>query len=130
MAPLACQIDRFANCGHDRCMTQVFASRITRIPMAYDLAAQAEIAAAFSDLGPQMAGLLAATAGCSPYLNDLIKREQGWLRASMAVSPETVLAHGHICVAAQANFIQAIRCMHHQHVPTSEFFQDLCELRD
>ena len=92
MAPLACQIDRFANCGHDRCMTQVFASRITRIPMAYDLAAQAEIAAAFSDLGPQMAGLLAATAGCSPYLNDLIKREQGWLRASMAVSPETALA--------------------------------------
>ncbi|MDR5651806.1 glutamine-synthetase adenylyltransferase [Ruixingdingia sedimenti] len=65
-----------------------FASRLTRQPIPHDADAGAEAARAFADLGPDLAGLLAGTAGCSPYLNGLMTREEAWLRAALAVAPE------------------------------------------
>ncbi|MEH6776549.1 MAG: glutamine-synthetase adenylyltransferase, partial [Cereibacter changlensis] len=73
-------------------MTAPFASRLTRSPLPHDLAPAAEIAAQFSDLGPELAGLLSATAGCSPFLRGLMLREDGWLRPAMSLAPETALS--------------------------------------
>ncbi len=73
-------------------MTQNFAARLTRQPIAFDRAAAAETGHGFADLGPELAGLLAATAGCSPYLKGLMECEAGWLRAALAAVPEVVLA--------------------------------------
>jgi glutamine synthetase adenylyltransferase len=65
-----------------------FESRITRRPLAHDPGAASEAAGAFADLGPVLAGLLAATAGCSPFLRDLMIREADWLRPALQQSPE------------------------------------------
>ncbi len=67
-----------------------FAARLCRAPRAHDPAAAAEAAAAFADLPPDVAGLLAATAGCSPFLRDLMLRDAAWLRAALAGVPEAV----------------------------------------
>ncbi|MBP9181704.1 MAG: glutamine-synthetase adenylyltransferase, partial [Fuscovulum sp.] len=40
---------------------------------------------------PDLRGLLAATAGCSPYLKGLMAREADWLRAVEADTPEATL---------------------------------------
>jgi glutamate-ammonia-ligase adenylyltransferase len=69
-----------------------FAARLTRAPIAHDPAAGAEAAAAFADLAPELRDLLAGTAGCSPFLKGLMAREADWLRAALAVEPETALA--------------------------------------
>ena len=69
-----------------------FASRITRQPLPHDPAPAAEIAAAFRDLPPEVSGLLAATAGCSPFLRGLMLREPDWLRAALSVAPEAAVA--------------------------------------
>jgi glutamate-ammonia-ligase adenylyltransferase len=42
-------------------------------------------------LPPRLRGLLAATAGCSPYLKGLMAREADWLRAVVADAPEATL---------------------------------------
>ncbi len=68
-----------------------FASRLTRQPIPHDADAAAEIAATFADLGPALAGLLAATAGCSPFLRGLMAREAQWLRAALTGQPEDAL---------------------------------------
>lgn len=73
-------------------MCQSFAARLARQPIAFEPAPAAEIAAEFADLGPPLAGLLATTAGCSPYLRGLIGREAAWLREAMAEPPEAALA--------------------------------------
>ncbi len=73
-------------------MSQNFASRLTRSPRAYEPEPAAEIARSFADLPPEVAGLLAATAGCSPYLRGLMEREADWLRAALAGAPETAFA--------------------------------------
>ncbi|PZX54378.1 glutamate-ammonia-ligase adenylyltransferase [Cereibacter changlensis] len=73
-------------------MTAPFASRLTRSPLPHDPAPAAEIAAQFSDLGPELAGLLSATAGCSPFLRGLMLREAGWLRPALSLAPETALS--------------------------------------
>lgn len=67
------------------------AARITRQPCAFDPAAAADIRAELPDLGPEVSGLLAATAGCSPYLRGLIQREAAWLPEAVA-DPEAALA--------------------------------------
>jgi len=72
-------------------MSQTFAARLTRQPIAFDPAAAAETLGDFSDLGPDLASLLAATAGCSPYLRGLMRRESDWLRAALAQAPEAAL---------------------------------------
>ena len=84
-------IDRFAVSAHDRAMTSAFSTRITRTPIAFDPAAGMDTRAAFADLAPEMSDLLAAVAGCSPYLKDLMTRETVWLRAALSDAPETAL---------------------------------------
>ena len=70
-------------------MSQNFAARLTRQPIAYDRDQAADIANSFADLGPDLRGLLANTAGCSPYLKALMLREADWLRVALTLSPET-----------------------------------------
>jgi len=68
-----------------------FARRIARQPVAHDPQTGAGIRLRFADLGPELADLLAGTAGCSPYLRDLMGREADWLRTALLVAPETAL---------------------------------------
>lgn len=71
---------------------QPFASRLARQPIAFDPAPAAEIASLFADLPPDLRGLMANTAGCSPYLKDLMTREADWLRPALHEAPETAFA--------------------------------------
>ena len=73
-------------------MTGSFVSRLTRRPIRFDPGAGAEVVPGFGDPGGELAGLLAATAACSPYLNGLMQREADWLRRALAMAPETALA--------------------------------------
>ena len=73
-------------------MTDRFATRMTRMPVAFDPAAAADVALEFAGLGAELAGLLAATAGCSPYLKDLARREADWLRQALLMAPEAAVA--------------------------------------
>jgi glutamate-ammonia-ligase adenylyltransferase len=66
-------------------------SRITRTPLAFDPDAAADLAAGFTDLPPELRGLMAATAGCSPYLKGLMEREAEWLREVAGQAPEAAL---------------------------------------
>ncbi|PZR00926.1 MAG: bifunctional [glutamine synthetase] adenylyltransferase/[glutamine synthetase]-adenylyl-L-tyrosine phosphorylase [Cereibacter sphaeroides] len=68
-----------------------FARRLTRLPIAHDPDAAAEIARDFADLPTELYQLLAATAGCSPYLRGLMLREDDWLRQALSEAPETAL---------------------------------------
>ena len=68
------------------------ASRITRQPLAFDPEAAADATGDFADLPSALAGLLAAVAGCSPYLKGLMSREAGWLREVAGQEPEAALA--------------------------------------
>ncbi|MCF8485249.1 MAG: glutamine-synthetase adenylyltransferase [Rhodobacteraceae bacterium] len=70
----------------------IFANRLTRQPRAFDPAAGEEISAEFADLGPELAALLGSTAGCSPYLRGLMRKEAVWLRAALSDPPETAVA--------------------------------------
>ncbi len=72
-------------------MTSPFAARLTRQPIAFDPASAADIAGQFDDLAPELRGLVAASAGCSPHLRGLMTREAEWLRAALAQAPESVL---------------------------------------
>lgn len=73
-------------------MTQThFAARLTRSPIAFDPEAGADAAGNFADLAPELRGLLAGTAGCSPYLKGLMGREADWLRAALAGAPEAAI---------------------------------------
>jgi len=73
-------------------MTLTFAQRLTRQPRAFDPAPAAEIDRLFADLSPDLRGLLSATAGCSPYLTELMQREADWLRPALHNAPEPVFA--------------------------------------
>lgn len=69
-----------------------FSSRLTRQPLAFDRTVATEIGAEFADMGPEVAGLLAASAGCSPYLRGLMGKEAVWLRTALSGAPETAVA--------------------------------------
>ncbi len=69
-----------------------FSSRVTRSPFPFDRSAGAEARAAFADLGPGIAELMAGTAGCSPFLKGLMRQEAGWLREALSGEPEAALA--------------------------------------
>ncbi|MCZ8153642.1 MAG: hypothetical protein O9292_14785, partial [Rhodobacteraceae bacterium] len=69
-----------------------FAARLTRSPLAHDRAACADVAGSFGDLAPEVAGLLGAVAGCSPYLKGLMSREGDWLRGALSGPPEAAMA--------------------------------------
>jgi [glutamine synthetase] adenylyltransferase / [glutamine synthetase]-adenylyl-L-tyrosine phosphorylase len=66
------------------------ARRITRHPIAFDTSAAADARASLPDFGPEVVGLLTATAGCSPYLRGLMLREADWLVEAVA-DPEAAL---------------------------------------
>lgn len=65
-----------------------FASRLTRCPHPFEADPAAEARAAFADIAPELRNLLSATAGCSPFLRDLMLREGDWLRAALSGVPE------------------------------------------
>ena len=66
------------------------AARITRTPIPFDPAAAADLRADLSGFAPEVLDLMAATAGCSPYLRGLMLREADWLRAAVE-APEAAL---------------------------------------
>ena len=68
-----------------------FASRLTRTPLPFDPDTGADAARRFADLAPGLRELLVGTAGCSPFLKTLMEREEDWLRATLAGSPEAAL---------------------------------------
>jgi glutamate-ammonia-ligase adenylyltransferase len=56
-----------------------FASRMTRCPHPFDPARGADVALPFADLPQPIVDLITGTAGCSPYLADLLRLEQAWI---------------------------------------------------
>jgi [glutamine synthetase] adenylyltransferase / [glutamine synthetase]-adenylyl-L-tyrosine phosphorylase len=71
------------------------ASRITRLPFAFDVGAARDLRSELEGFAPDVMDLLAATAGCSPYLRGLMQREADWLRGAVEAPDaalETVLA--------------------------------------
>lgn len=85
-------IDPARGLGSSGGMNSDFRSRISRQPRPFDMAPADEVRVAFADLGPEIAGLMAGTAGCSPFLKGLMDREAGWLRGALADAPEAALA--------------------------------------
>ena len=69
-------------------MMTSFAARLTRQPYPFDRSAGEDARRAFGDMGPELAGLLAGVAGCSPYLKGLMAREADWLRVALQDAPE------------------------------------------
>jgi [glutamine synthetase] adenylyltransferase / [glutamine synthetase]-adenylyl-L-tyrosine phosphorylase len=67
-----------------------FATRITRLPRAFDPALGQEARAALPDLSGDLADLVGGAAGSSPYLKGLIEREPLWLAEALQ-DPETAL---------------------------------------
>ncbi|PVA08089.1 putative nucleotidyltransferase substrate binding domain-containing protein [Thalassorhabdomicrobium marinisediminis] len=67
-----------------------FASRLTRSPDPYDADRAAEGVAAFGDCPPEVRGLIAGAAGCSPYLHGLLAKEGDWLKGALD-DPEAAL---------------------------------------
>ena len=66
------------------------ASRITRLPIAFDPVAAADVRAEIAGFAPEVMDLMAGTAGCSPYLRGLMQRETDWLRDAVE-APEAAL---------------------------------------
>ena len=69
-------------------MSQIFPARLTRSPRPFDRAAAADVARDWADQPPEVTALLAATAGCSPYLKGLMASERDWLRPALTGAPE------------------------------------------
>ncbi|HBQ35703.1 MAG TPA: glutamine-synthetase adenylyltransferase [Rhodobacteraceae bacterium] len=67
-----------------------FASQITRTPIPHNLERGAEIAALFADATPKLHDLIQGTAGCSPYLSVIIKRQSDWLHVAFE-NPQTAV---------------------------------------
>ncbi len=71
-------------------MTQ-FSLQMNRCPIAHDAEAASHIVAAFAGLSPQLRDLLGGTAGCSPYLAELLRKEADWVRIALADDPDEVI---------------------------------------
>ncbi len=69
-----------------------FATRLTRLPIPHEPDAGQDAAEPFADLAPPLRDLLVGSAGCSPFLRDLMRREGDWLREALAAAPESYLA--------------------------------------
>jgi glutamate-ammonia-ligase adenylyltransferase len=67
-----------------------FAARLTRSPRPFDSDRGAEALALFPDFRPEVAEVIAGTAGCSPYLKRLMEKEAAWLPEALE-SPEQAL---------------------------------------
>ncbi len=81
-------VDPAARASHYAGMTANFAARLTRQPHAFDAAAGTDARTAFADFPPEVAGLIAGTAGCSPFLKGAMTQEAVWLREALAGPPE------------------------------------------
>lgn len=66
------------------------ASRITRLPIAFDPTTAADFRANLDGFAPDITDLMAGTASCSPYLRGLMLREADWLRGAVE-NPEAAL---------------------------------------
>ncbi|TPE49441.1 glutamine-synthetase adenylyltransferase [Amaricoccus solimangrovi] len=81
-------------------ITGPLASAITAAPRPHDRDRAAEIETLFADLPEAPRTLLAGTAGCSGFLDGLMRREADWLRAALDQPPER--AFGEILAAVEA----------------------------
>ena len=68
-----------------------FADRLSRTPTPFDRTAGDDAAASLPELASPLREVLAGTAGCSPFLAGLIRKEREWLRTALADNPEPVL---------------------------------------
>jgi [glutamine synthetase] adenylyltransferase / [glutamine synthetase]-adenylyl-L-tyrosine phosphorylase len=69
-----------------------FASRVARHPIPFAPERGAEALEQLRDLPPELRPLIEGTAGCSPYLGGLMKREGDWLSQALAGPPEDAMA--------------------------------------
>ena len=60
------------------------ASRLTRTPLPFDPVRGADVATRYGDFPPEIRGLIAGTAGCSPYLAGLLEREADWAHVALS----------------------------------------------
>ena len=60
-----------------------FAARITRSPRPFDPDRGQDARALFPSLGADAGDLIAGTAGCSPYLAELLRREGDWIAPAL-----------------------------------------------
>jgi glutamate-ammonia-ligase adenylyltransferase len=65
-----------------------FADRITRSPVPHDPDRGAGVATLFPGMPEALEKVIAGTAGCSPYLADLLRRETDWITTAFE-DPET-----------------------------------------
>lgn len=75
----------------DHCEIMSFTSRIQRLPRPYDPERGADALAGLPALPKDLADLVAGTAGCSPYLAELLRREADWIVAALD-DPEAAVA--------------------------------------
>jgi glutamate-ammonia-ligase adenylyltransferase len=68
-----------------------FDAAITRLPLPADQDRAHDIRERFGDLADRLTDLLAATAGCSPYLAGLIEKEADWLRSGALFHADVVM---------------------------------------
>ncbi|NKX46007.1 glutamine-synthetase adenylyltransferase [Roseicyclus persicicus] len=68
-----------------------FASRLTRHPIPHVPDRGAEAWAALHDVAPELRPLIEGTAGSSPYLAGLIRKEAHWLSHALADPPEDTI---------------------------------------
>lgn len=59
------------------------AARLTRSPDPFDAGAGQDAVAAYGELPPELAALIAGAGGCSPYLAQLLGAESDWLIAAL-----------------------------------------------
>ncbi|QDY69368.1 glutamine-synthetase adenylyltransferase [Qingshengfaniella alkalisoli] len=68
-----------------------FDTSITRLPLPFDTDRAEDLAAGLQGLPAGTKDLLKGTAGCSPYLEGLIRKEAGWLEEVFAATPGVAL---------------------------------------
>ncbi|OSQ51216.1 [protein-PII] uridylyltransferase family protein [Marivita geojedonensis] len=78
-----------------------FASRITRLPHAYEPEQGGDALKVAPWATDDLARLIDGAGGCSPYLKSLIDKESGWLETAFD-DPEAALLHEHDALRATA----------------------------
>ena len=89
LLPPVIPIDRYGPAS--QCSAMSFTTRITRSPIPFDVDRGHDARALFPSLAPEVAGLIAGTAGCSPFLADLLRREADWIVPALD-DPESAIA--------------------------------------
>jgi glutamate-ammonia-ligase adenylyltransferase len=75
---------------HHRAMTQSFVQILTRHPIPHNAAAGQDCLSQLAEVPVEARALIRGTAGCSPYLRDLMMREADWLRPALTGDPGAV----------------------------------------